>query len=71
MSPIHALQREELKVVIFVEPAALEGFQRQAGPAGDGECVDRELHMRVCFFAGLRFVVKDVNVSVADLQKSM
>jgi len=25
--------------------------------------------MRVCFFAGLRFVVEDVNVSVANLQE--
>jgi len=38
---VYPLEREELEVVLLIEPAALEEFQRQAGPPGQGERIDR------------------------------
>jgi len=64
---VDALQRIELEVILFVEPSALEKLQRQSGPARKGECVDGQLHMRVRLFPCLRFVVEDVDVSIANL----
>ena len=66
---VDTLEREEIKIVLVIEPATLEEFQRQAGPASEGESIDRELHVGVRFFACIRLVVKDVNVSVADLEE--
>ena len=68
-SCVDTLEREEIKIAFLIEPAALEEFQRQAGSPGQGERIDRELNVGVRFFAGIRFVVEDVNVSVADLQE--
>src|SRR6266851_3280926 len=68
-SSVDALEREEIKIVFLIKPAALEEFQRQAGFPGQGERIDRELHVSVRFFACIWFVVEDVNVPVADLQE--
>ena len=68
-SSVDPLEREEIKIVFLIEPAALEELQRQFGSPGQGERIDRELHVSVRFFACFRFVVEDVNVSVADLQE--
>jgi hypothetical protein len=38
LSTIHPLQREELKVVFFVEPAALEYLQWERCPSCESEC---------------------------------
>jgi hypothetical protein len=66
---VDTLERIELEVVLLIEPAAFEEFQRHAGPASEGERIDRELHMGVSLFPCIRFVVKDVDVAVADLQE--
>ncbi len=66
---VDTLERIELKVVLLIEPAALEEFQRQAGPPGQGERIDRELHVGVGFFSRFRLVVEDADVTVADLQE--
>ena len=63
------MQRIELEVVLFIEPAAFEELERRAGPAGEGERIDRELHVGVRLFPGVRLVVEDVDVAVTDLQE--
>jgi hypothetical protein len=66
---VDSLERKELEIVILVEPAALEELQRQAGSSGKGESVDRELDMGVRFLSRLRLIVKNVDVTIAELQK--
>src|SRR6266852_2369505 len=69
LSRIHSLQREELEIVLLIEPTAFENFQWQAGSASEGEGIDRELHVGVSLFPRVWLVVEDVDVSVADLQE--
>ena len=66
---VDALKWKELEVVLLVEPAALEEPDWQAGPAGEGQRIDRELNVGVFFFSRFRLVVEDVDVTVADLKE--
>lgn len=66
---VDSLEREELEVVLLIEPAALEELQRQSGSSGKSEGVDRQLHVRVLFLSCIRLVVQDVDIAVADLQE--
>ena len=66
---VNALEGEELKVVVFVEPRAFEVLQRKASPSAEREGVDGELDVCVLFFSSLGFVVEDVQVPVTDLQE--
>lgn len=56
-------------VIVFVEPSALEMFQRQARPACESQRVDRQLHMGVLFFSCFGLVVQNVEIAVTDLQE--
>ena len=63
---VNTLEREELEVILLIEPATLEHFQRKGSSSCERECVDRELNVRVRFFSCFRFVVEEVDVTVAD-----
>lgn len=69
MSFVDTLKREELEIVLLVEPAAFKEFKRQPGPASESERIDRELHVGVRLLPRIRLVVEDVDVPVADLQE--
>ena len=66
---IDTLEREELKIVVLIEPVAFEVFERQVESAAQRERVDRQLHMRVRFLFGPRLVIQDVQIPVADLKE--
>ena len=66
---VDGLEREELEVVLLIEPATLEDLQRKRSSSRQGECVDRELDVGMRFFSSLRLVVKNVDVTIADLQE--
>ena len=64
---VNTLEREELEVIHLIEPAALEDPQRKRRSSRQGERVDRELDLSVRFFSCFRLVVKNVDVTIADL----
>lgn len=66
---VHAREREELEIILLVEPPALEIPQRQSGSSRKGESIHRELHVRMGFLSCVGFVVEDMDVAVADLQE--
>ena len=66
---VNTLEREELEVVLLVEPAAFENSYWQSSPSRERKSVDRELDVRVFFSSCVRFVVENVDVTVANLQK--
>ena len=66
---VNTLEREELEVILLIEPAALEKLQGQASSSGQCECIDHELDVRVRFFSRFRLVVEDMDVTVADLEE--
>ena len=47
----NTLEREELVVVLLIEPATLENLQRKRSSSRQSECVDRELDVRVRFLS--------------------
>ena len=69
LSPGEKGSGEELAVLVFVEPRALDVEQPQAGhEARERQCIDRELRNRlVC--CCIRLVVEDVHRTVSDLQE--
>ena len=66
---VNTLEREELEVILLIEPATLEQPQRERSSSRQGECVDRELDMRVRFFSCFRLVIENVDVTVANLEE--
>src|SRR5689334_23046288 len=66
---VNTLEREELEIVLLVEPVTLEELQRERGCSRQGECVDRELDVRVRFLSRFRLVFEDVDVTVANLEE--
>ncbi len=64
---VNTLEREELEVILLIEPATLEQPQRERSSSRQSECVDRELDVGVRFLSRLRLVVKNVDVTIADL----
>ena len=66
---VNTLEREELEVILLIEPATLEKLQGQVSSSGQCEGIDRELDVRVRFLSCFRLVVEDVDVTVADLEE--
>ena len=66
---VNTLEREELEVILLIEPAALEKLQGQASSSGQCECIDRELDVRVSFLFRFRLVVEDVDITITDLEE--
>ena len=66
---VNALEWEELKIVFFIEPRAFEHLEREAGSPRERQRIDGGLHVRVLFFPRFRFVIKDVEKAVPDLEK--
>jgi hypothetical protein len=64
---VDSLERKELEVVFLIEPATLEQPQGERRSSRQCECVDRELDVGMRFFSSLRLVVKNVDVTIADL----
>ena len=60
--------REELAILLLVEPGALDVEESEAGEARERERVERELRDRLVG-AGVRLVVENVHRAVADLEK--
>ncbi len=63
------MEREKLKVVVLVEPSALEVFHRQVEAAAQSERIDGELDVRVPLLLRFGLVIEDVEVPVADLEE--
>jgi hypothetical protein len=63
------LEREELEVVLLIEPATLEDLQRKRSSSRQSECVDCELDVRVRFLSRFGLIVKNMKVAIADLEK--
>ena len=61
------MEREELKVVLVVEPRAFEIIETQSGTARKGKCVECELLNRF-FTARIWLVIKDMDRPVSHLE---
>src|SRR5215216_6257419 len=62
-------QGKKLVVVLFIKPRALEGFDRQAGAAGQGQGIDGQLGDSVLLLPGLGLVIEDMKEARAQLQE--
>ena len=60
--------REELTILVLIEPSAFESEQRNAGEVPERERVDRELCERLVG-GGVGFVIEDVNGAIPDLKE--
>src|SRR5438105_10328184 len=63
------LQGKEFKITLFVEPAAFEILQRQVRSAGERQSIQRQLNVRVALLVGVGLVIKDMEESIANLEK--
>src|SRR2546425_13207827 len=66
---VHALQREKFEVILLIEPRALEILKRQIGPSSKRECIDGKLDVSMLLFPSVGFVIEDLQIPIADLQK--
>ena len=67
--PIHALQRKKFEVILLIEPRAFEIPKREIGPSSERKRIDGKLNVSVLLLPGVRLVIEDLQVSVANLQK--
>jgi hypothetical protein len=65
---MNQLQGEEFKVVVLVEPGALEVFEFKAGAAAKGQSVEKELGVWFVRFRS-RLEIKNVNQTIPKLEK--
>ena len=65
---MHHVQGIKFVVVTFVKPSADEVIEPQARSAGEGQGIDHELGDRL-FSHRVRFVVEDMDPTIADLEK--
>ena len=58
--------REELTILVFVEPSALDVEQAKSGKPGERKCVDGELRER-SVRASVGLVVEDMHSAISNL----
>jgi hypothetical protein len=65
----YGLEWEELEIILFVKPSALEYFYREPGPRGERQGIHHQLVYGVDL-ASLWLVVEKMNEAVSRLQDS-
>src|SRR5216684_3263962 len=66
---VDAFERKEFEIIFFVEPRALEVFEREIRPASKREGIDRELDVRMLLLPGIGLVIENLQITVANLQE--
>jgi hypothetical protein len=66
---VDAFEMKKLEVILLVEPRTFEILERQIRPARESQCVNHELNVCVPLLAGLRLLIKDMQIPVSELQK--
>src|SRR5271157_4719472 len=69
MCLVNALEWEELEIVFFIEPRVFEHLERKTSSPRERQRIDGGLHVCMFLLAGLRFVIKDMEKAVPDLEK--